>query len=71
MGPLFLFVSKCDLPKDAWDYHYNIAASRHFYVFSIELENNVTHIRMHKPDMKKHMHNLEIELIENINQKPT
>jgi len=28
-------------------------ASRQFYVLSIELENNVTYIRAHNPDMKK------------------
>jgi hypothetical protein len=51
--PLFLFISKGDLPKNVLDHYDNIAASRQFYVFSIELENNVTYIRAHNPDMKK------------------
>ena len=42
-----------DLPKEVWEHHYNVAASRHFDVFPIELENNVAHIRVHNPDMKK------------------
>jgi len=51
--PLFLCISKGDLPKNVWDHYDNIAASRQFYVLSIELENNVTYIRAHNPDMKK------------------
>jgi hypothetical protein len=46
-------MSKGDLPKELRDHYDNIAASRQFYVFSIELENNVTYIRAHNPDMKK------------------
>lgn len=42
-----------DMPKEVWEHHYNVAASRHFNVFPIELENNVAHIRVHNPDMKK------------------
>ena len=42
-----------DMPKEVWEHHYNVAASRHFDVFPIELENNVAHIRVHNPDMKK------------------
>ena len=42
-----------DLPKEVWEHHYNVASSRHFDVFPIELENNVAHIRVHNPDMKK------------------
>jgi len=51
--PLFLFISEGDLPKNVWDHYDNIAVSRQFYVFSIELENNVTYIRAHNPDMKE------------------
>ena len=42
-----------DLPKEVWEHHYNVASSRHFDVFPIELKNNVAHIRVQNPDMKK------------------
>ena len=42
-----------DMPKEVWEHHYNVASSRHFDVFPIELETNVAHIRVHNPDMKK------------------
>ena len=42
-----------DLPKKVWEHHYNFATSRHFEIFPIELKNNVAHIRVHNPDMKK------------------
>ena len=42
-----------DLPIEVWEHHYNVAAGRHFDVFPIELKNNVAHIRVQNPDMKK------------------
>ena len=42
-----------DMPKEVWEHHYNVASSRHFDLFPIELKNNVAHIRVQNPDMKK------------------
>ena len=49
----WVYFNEGDLPKEVWEHHYNVASSRHFDAFPIELENNVAHIRVHNPDMKK------------------
>ena len=47
-----------DLPIEVWEHHYNVAASRHFDVFPIELKQRGPHSQ-YNPDMKSIWHPLK------------
>lgn len=42
-----------DMPNEIWEHHYVQNASRHFEKFPIQLNNNVAHIRVNNPSLKK------------------
>lgn len=49
----WVYFNPDDMPNEIWEHHYFQNSSRHFEKFPIKLENNVAHIRINNPSLKK------------------